>query len=537
MVGDKNQMIDYHTIEKIQIGDNKYITEFLNYKGESYWWYINNDIIYSLMSKSNLRNKVSDKIMLVISSYFHILFLIYDVILQLSYSLISHTSHEEKKIPLNTGQIVFTHIYHHRWLHLPNQMDKKRIKNIFYDDVICKFPANLSTIPIYDYTYNPVALIMFDKIHKHYCSSVDPMIKYTSLKIWKEELEALQHFKQMYSKLLEEGEYLSCLSSLYGVSMSDLKKLFKYELLFVIPFCIKYNKLFEKQLACYSPSLLFLVSEQTPQGRGWVKRGKKYAIPSVALQHGSMALNDPVYYQNAITPDLTLVWSEYELNILVNTVGYQLDTVKVVGNPRFDRLSNADTLYSKNKFLQCYNLNPHHRYVLWATEFYGNSEAEIRKYLDEVFSAIRDLKNISLIIKPHPIDGTEYLTMVKAYIDNYQISVIIMPKESDITEQIYISDLVLIKTSTVGEEAVILHKPLIELNLDSERIWRNYVAEGVAIGVYKEGILRDTIETALSSESPITMVNQDRYIHNHMYDGNASGRVRDSIMEALNLPK
>jgi len=526
-----------HNNNRLDIGDiplnnKRTLKELLVFNGTSYWWYIDDEVI-STDTITDLRKK-RDKIFAFISSHCHIILLIYDIIMKLLYFLsqLQYVNNGEQNN--KNKATLFIHTYHHRWIHSIDKLSGNLIlKNIFYDDIIKELPDDLVVIPIYDYTYNPLAFFKFKEILATYDSLAIPLNNYLSPSTWKLEVEAQKHFNKIYLNLKNDTIWLSKVALQLEITITQLKQRLQYQLLFVIPLCVKYNSLFDKLLDNEKPSLLFLVSEQTPHGRGWIECGKKHEIQTVALQHGRIDKFDFAYNQNEIIPDLTLVWSEYECDILRNILHYSKEQVKVVGNPRFDTLYHAYEQYSKDGFIKHHGLNPNHRFILWATGFHANNITDNINYIDEIFSSVDQITNVTLIIKPHPMDGREYSNLIETYINKYRISVLLMSRDSNTTELVLISDLVIMKSSTVGDEAVILHKPLIELNLSCDNASNTLVNEGVAIGVSNNGDLKEVIERILSSKSSITKEQQDQYIRYHLYDGNASKRVANIILEYL----
>jgi glycosyltransferase involved in cell wall biosynthesis len=83
-------------------------------------------------------------------------------------------------------------------------------------------------------------------------------------------------------------------------------------------------------------------------------------------------------------------------------------------------------------------------------------------------------------------------------------------------------------------EAVALNKPVIILNLSGEPDVVDYVEQGVALGVYKEGELKPTIEKLLKDDSELAK-NRKKYIEKYLYkiDGKATERVVKLIEEMI----
>ena len=64
-------------------------------------------------------------------------------------------------------------------------------------------------------------------------------------------------------------------------------------------------------------------------------------------------------------------------------------------------------------------------------------------------------------------------------------------KNADLWKLLYISDVVIVTNSTVGYEAIVMEKPLIQDRLSkSERDYLDYTKDGAAIPIYDTGHIR-----------------------------------------------
>ena len=206
----------------------------------------------------------------------------------------------------------------------------------------------------------------------------------------------------------------------------------------------------------------------------------------------------------------------------------------VTGQPRYDVLYHADKIYSKEKFLEKYKINPNHKIVLWATACHSISDEENTKNFKAVFETMQNLKNVTLIIKQHPREGKRYTKMIEKYLNNYKINAVITPKNSDTHEQLFVCGVVLIKTSTVALEAVAFNKPVITMNLSRDTDSVEFVKEGIALGVYEEKDLKPAIAKLLKDDSELVK-NRVKYIEKYLYkiDGKATERVVNLIKEMI----
>lgn len=210
------------------------------------------------------------------------------------------------------------------------------------------------------------------------------------------------------------------------------------------------------------------------------------------------------------------------------------DKVAVTGLPRYDILSKANKIYSRSDFLKRYNINPEHRIVLWSTQCHVFSDEENTANFEEIFGAVKDLKDVTLAIKQHPAEEERYTEEILRRIKEDEINAVITPKDSDTYELLSVCDLMITRHSTTAMEAVALNKPVIILNLSGKPDPVEYVAEGVALGVYRNGNLRSAIERLLKDDSALAS-NRERYIEKYLYkiDGKATQRVLDIIMRSI----
>jgi len=116
----------------------------------------------------------------------------------------------------------------------------------------------------------------------------------------------------------------------------------------------------------------------------------------------------------------------------------------------------------------------------------------------------------------------------------YEVNGILMPKDTDTYELLYISDIIIIKNSTTAMEAIALGKPVISLNLSGQPDPVEYVREGVALGITDSRLLKDGIGQLLKDDHELA-ANRQKYIEEYLYkvDGQATHRVINIILDCL----
>ena len=378
-------------------------------------------------------------------------------------------------------------------------------------------------------------------LHKPFESYVTPK---SVLKVFK----MLIAYRKLWKDLKTDKRVIDSLNykniPLYDLLEDELSYLFSKTLVGVIGFF----EVMKRVIDVEEPDIIVASCEYSSYARSAVVEAKSRRIPTIGIQHGIMGQyhfdyrhaaheisNDSTLCPNHCPiPDKTVVYGTYHKDFLTRICGYPEDSVVVTGQPRYDVLCHADKIYSKEKFLEKYKINPDHKIVLWTTQW-GFSDAENISNLKAIFKTMEDMKNITLIVKQHPREEERETEMIEKHLNNYRINAIVTPKISDTFEQLFVCDLMITRHSTTAMEAVALNKPVIILNLSGEPDPVEYVREGVALGVYKEDDLKPAIEKLLKDDSELAK-NRKRYIEKYLYkiDGKATERVIKLIEEMIN---
>ena len=373
-----------------------------------------------------------------------------------------------------------------------------------------------------------------------------PVEFYLTLDIIRKVLKTTDKYDEDWNKLKNNKEFIASLNY-EGIQPAEFLKDYFDEFFNHKTFLpILYVKLIRKAIEVEKPDLILLSCIECPFGSAAVIAGRLEEVPTLDIQHGVIhpyhfgyiQAKDDIAHDDGVTycpiPDKTAVYGHYHKELLTTMSIYPEDSIVVTGSPRYDILGHASKMYDKEKFFKNYNINPNHRIVLWATTFGVRGDNENIKDFKALFETIQNIENITLVIKPHPGDKKRHIKMIKDYLNNYQISAVVAPSNSDTYEQLFICDLLITMGSTVGMEAVALNKPVIVLDLNYNSDTIGYVKEGVALGVYKAEDLKPTIEKLLKDDSELAK-NRKKYIEKYLYkiDGKATERVVKLIEEMI----
>jgi len=273
-----------------------------------------------------------------------------------------------------------------------------------------------------------------------------------------------------------------------------------------------------------NPSLLFNLCEDPKDRKAILQLRKRYNIPAIMMIHGIISNRGTLHN---LTSDKIIVFGDYFKRIM-ESMGNNKEKIVVTGNPAWDYLIGKKLNMSVLGKLGL----PNKPIILLATT---NMTWESRNKLGHVtIQAMKSFPEYHLVIKVHPEEDTK---LYKDLLANHRLSATIVEQGSYLHSLIQLAELVIITSSTVGLETVLLDTPLIDVNLTNGPHHYDYVEKGVALSVQKEdkmvlaikSILQDTnVKKALAEK-------RKKYIFSHAYkqDGKATQRVVKVIQDML----
>jgi hypothetical protein len=370
-----------------------------------------------------------------------------------------------------------------------------------------------------------------------------PLNFYWTLDSWKKQEKAIKSFENTWKLILEDDSFKkACIfhgKDLYPAIMGELELYF----FILFPHIIKYLEMARTMIKDEDPSLIILLNEFWWWERSLMMAAKSEGVKTVALQHGVILPRDRSYQYNedeilpkpyesklkCPIPDKTVVYGSYYRDLLMNTSSFPKDSVLDLGQPRYDVLAHVNSIYSKKEFPNKFGIPEGNKIVLWTTQSFSLGDDEDTKNIHCIFKTLETMNKTTLIIKQHPMDGTEYKDKILRISKSYKTDFRLVPRDSDTYEQIYNCDLMIVKNSTTALEAVALNKPVIVLNLSGNHDAVDYVDKKVALGVYKEDDLENAVKSLLENDS----LNEyrERYVEEHLHavDGRSSVRIAELV--------
>lgn len=255
----------------------------------------------------------------------------------------------------------------------------------------------------------------------------------------------------------------------------------------------------------------------------------------IAMQSASVLPSNELYRRLFITnygdesikADYFLCTGEYYKNL--KSFSKVAKKVVVTGQPRYDILARRSEMYDRLKMMRNLGLNTDKKLILWATQTHALPYEENVENIDAVHDTMSSLEEVQLAIKLHPAENQ----IAPLYTGNDSWTPLILGKDWDINALVFACDLLITKDSTTAQEAVLLDKPVIILNLSGEQDRVHYVQEGVAIGVYEPAALAHAIKRSLNDTQFLEelKINREKYIRKYLFknDGKATERIIDLL--------
>lgn len=219
------------------------------------------------------------------------------------------------------------------------------------------------------------------------------------------------------------------------------------------------------------------------------------------------------------------------------SMGAPPDKVFITGQPRFDLIrqpkSNGPEIREQLKIpagkgIIVLATQPIH--TLW-------TEVERREFIDAIIGTMSEFPEKQLVIKLHPSEKKEEYQRMLARTNNNAI----ICRDIDLYGLLVLSELLMTVHSTVALEAMILHKPVITVNLTGKPDVMPYAESGAALGVYRKEDLAPAINKALYDPEVREKMakKREQFVYDHAYkpDGQATKRVADLIVRLIEESK
>ncbi len=285
-------------------------------------------------------------------------------------------------------------------------------------------------------------------------------------------------------------------------------------------------------VAILRPSSFVVFEDITALPRAMCQVLRMRGVPIVVVQHGILSSDMAGMYVMPIVGDCQAVWGEYYRNWHIER-GKSPESQVVTGFPRHDKLLRLPPL-DRDGLCKRFGLDPKVKTILVITEwFQAMTSSDMVEYEERYIRlALRSLKvydDIQIVVKLHPGLQSRYHKIVSEIAKQEDVRVAIA--RDSLWDLIRLSSFVIVSTSSVCVEALILGKPVISVNLADQKDISGLVQEGLAIGAYSEDEIKKSIRNCLEVDGhhPAHAVSTRQLLHPFIYlaDGCASRRLAE----------
>lgn len=260
----------------------------------------------------------------------------------------------------------------------------------------------------------------------------------------------------------------------------------------------------------------FIVTTSSPRfERAAVKVAKEYGIATLSV-HDFLAFE----FKHILEADTVAVMCDITMENLVKW-GHDPAKIVITGQPAFDAIINEMTSFDNQKLRAKWGLPLNRRFVLLGSQPEQASETMVK----ECIKAINTIDGYDLVIKPHPgEDPRKHQEWIGG-----AANVHLVPT-APIRELIFCSDLTITVFSTVGFEAVLMGKPLIQLNLTGKPNPIPLYKFGVAMNIDAvAGLLPGIRKCLFDAECKEGMSRERKKHFDKILTGNGARNIADII--------
>lgn len=279
------------------------------------------------------------------------------------------------------------------------------------------------------------------------------------------------------------------------------------------------------------PDVVVVTDERPPFQRAFVRACRMEGVPTVGIQD---TLFPDLPYGSPISTDWLAIEGEVARDNLAKRGTPRAKTV-ITGQPRFDFLVDIKERNRRDTTLEALGLDPRQKTVLVVSQYAGIyfRATDKRRVFEAISSALAQVREIQVIVKLHPdeADGS----IERDFAENASLPQCRIVEGGDIVEYLLASDLVIVFFSTVGHEAILLGKPLIQIPVGSgEGTIIPFTEEGGALEGADLTELPSLVQAALFDPRIREDLRRGReaYVHRHVHalDGRSAERVAELVV-------
>ncbi|MEX2400652.1 MAG: hypothetical protein WD423_07755 [Rhodothermales bacterium] len=260
-----------------------------------------------------------------------------------------------------------------------------------------------------------------------------------------------------------------------------------------------YSGRFRRVLDVFRPTTVVVSTDFSVDARVLELLARQRGIRSVSIQHG-------LFYEKVrpkyFLADEICVWGSYHAKFFEGLPDRQ-ERVVITGSPKHDRLrERAANNPRRERPLIVYASTP-------ITISPGLSRNDYVKTVKDVVHASKAMPHCDFVVKMHPSENPYFARQL--CIRFGAGANLCVTDEENVYDLIEQSSAVIVVSSTLGYEAMLMQRPVVILNLTGEDDWLPFQKHGTALGVRKEKELPTILEQVLNV--PAKKIDAARYWH------------------------
>lgn len=234
--------------------------------------------------------------------------------------------------------------------------------------------------------------------------------------------------------------------------------------------------------------MILLSGEGSPFSRGIVQLLKQFNIPTIHFQHGLFINEMP----NFVNSDYVFSIGEFPKKQFLKYASKN-SKIEVIGCPRYDKFEKRD--YGNKKIILYAMEIANGNDIVPDTHLTKKRQKEI---LEQIFKVMKDFPEYKLIIKTRP--GWEMAKLPELVARKLSFSNFEVIEKADNIKLLNESEIVIINSTTMGIEALLLDRPVISFSYKDLDKFNPYTKIDAVKVVYSSTQLKELIEKLISKK-------------------------------------
>ncbi|MBI2549263.1 UDP-N-acetylglucosamine 2-epimerase [Candidatus Woesearchaeota archaeon] len=347
----------------------------------------------------------------------------------------------------------------------------------------------------------------------------------------------LRHnIEHAWNNLLQNDSFTTLIVG-WGIPKSQVLTLLK-EIFFIrmvqAAECVLASKEF---IGRYNPKILVVGTDTHLQEKSCIHYAKKYNIPSLNIQHGTVGYTELML---PLSADYMAVWDKANLDKLV-AKGADPKRLVITGQPRYDSLVQGKVMYDRDEVCRIFHIDLKKPLLLILTSPFP--KALNTEFLLAALDAAIHLPGMQILIKAHPEEDVSlHKIILHIFAKRFALSKdagefpnIPIIRHFDTFSLLKASDLILSMYSSVVLEAVLLNKDVIVSDLSGDKT-EDFEERGIVLVAHQKKDIASLINQLITSpDRKHTLATKRKtFLKEYAFaDGKATDRVMDLMQKMV----